>query len=131
MEWTPEYSVGESTLDDDHKSIIDLINRFDYVFSVEVKDGLMESVLDALIDYTKHHFEREEQYMRMIGYPGLKEHQASHKALEEELDDLYELFHSGNTGIATEISEFLGKWLREHILETDMAYRAFAEQKAS
>lgn len=130
MEWKPEYSVGEITLDNDHKIIIKLINRFDYAFSVEVTDNLMESVLDELIDYTKHHFEKEEEYMRMIGYPDLKEHQRSHQVLEKQLDDLYEKFHNGNTESAAQISEFLATWLADHILKTDQAYHAFAELKA-
>lgn len=129
MEWLPKYSVGESALDEDHKIIIDLINRVDYVFSVEVSDNLMDSVMDELVAYTKHHFEREEQYMRTIGYPGLKEHQKSHQALENELDELYERFHGGETNIAAAISEFLSNWLKKHILKIDMAYHAFAKQK--
>ena len=130
MEWKPEYSVGDITLDNDHKVIIDLINRFDYAFSVEVKDSLMESVLDELIDYTKFHFEREEKYMLKIDYPGLKEHQSIHEKLEKELDDLYEQFHGGDTDIAANISEFLGTWLREHILKADKDYNTFAEKNA-
>ena len=38
MEWNVSYSVGDANLDDDHKLIIDLINRFDYAFSVEAED---------------------------------------------------------------------------------------------
>jgi hemerythrin len=132
MEWKPEYSVGEDDLDDDHKIIIDLINRFDYAFSVEVEGDLIEHVLDELIDYTKFHFQREEEYMHSIGYPymALREHAEGHIVLEKQLDTYYETFHGCNTEIASDISEFLGLWLRSHILETDMKYKSHAEEKS-
>ena len=130
MEWKPEYSVGEKTLDKDHKIIFDQINRFETVFSVGVEDSLMESVLDDLSEYTKYHFKREEQYMRKMGYPGLEEHQSSHRALEKGLDELYEQFHGGDTLIPSIVSEFLNNWLQEHILKTDKEYSVFAEKKS-
>ncbi|MBT3884100.1 MAG: hemerythrin family protein [Rhodospirillaceae bacterium] len=133
MEWKAEFSVGNDGLDDDHKIIIDLISRFDYAYSVEVEGELIANVLDQLIAYTKYHFQREEEYMHRIAYPfrALKDHEARHQALEEQLDELYEAFHGGKTEIAADISEFLGTWLRGHILETDMKYKAHADKKSA
>ena len=133
MEWITRYSVGNDRLDDDHKIIIDLINRFDYAFSVEAEGDLIEHVLDQLIDYTKFHFQREEEYMHQIDYPfrERKEHEDAHVALEKQLEDFYEVFHGGNTDIAADISEFLGLWLRGHILQTDMKYKSHADKKSA
>ena len=130
MEWNVSYSVGDANLDNDHKSIVDLINRFDYAFSVEAEDGMLAYVLDELIEFTGHHFAREETYMHAIGYPNLafKDHQAEHEMLQTQLDEFYERFHAGDTELAEDISEFLGNWLRDHILGTDMRYKSFADK---
>ena len=120
--WAQEYSVGENNLDDDHKYLLQIINKI-YVNGKSMKREEAERCLSDLIAYAVRHFHREESHMRRIGFDGL----ARHKTLHDEFMVRAQQFHrefsgSGAPTVTDEVSKFLASWWKDHILHEDQRY---------
>lgn len=69
MAWNESLSVGVDQIDEQHK---ELFKRVDQLFEAGKNQKAKEYIgelLDFLDDYTKKHFQEEEQYMQRIQYP--------------------------------------------------------------
>lgn len=74
MEWSDKLSTGIGVFDADHKKLVGMVNnRYDAVQGGQGKETLGK-ILDGLIDYTKSHSGREEEYMTKHGYPDIVAH---------------------------------------------------------
>lgn len=123
MEWDEAYSVGVPTLDAQHRNLIRLINLLE---SGEAKGESLAAVLDALDRYVHEHFSEEERLMAAARYEDLEAHRAEHRAFAAWLDSVKTAYHSGGEAkyyIADTVNAYLKKWLAEHILVVDMAYK--------
>jgi len=127
--WTPEMSVGHDQLDADHQVLIELINRLSAGDSDDDRTSI-EFVIDELVQYTLMHFAREEALLEEIGYPELAEHRAAHAALAGRVEALRTRFCNGLSGrLGDDILDFLGNWLRDHILREDRGYAALLKER--
>ena len=114
-------SVGVKASDDDHKKLIDIVNRlYDGMKSGLGKD-VVGKVLDDLISYTKFHFAREEEFFVRTGYPAV-EHKEQHKLLVRQAEDLQSRYKSGENSVSLETLDFLKDWLTIHIQGSDKKY---------
>lgn len=121
--WTSNMSVGVKASDDDHKRLIDLLNKlYDGMKSGHGRD-VVGKVLDELVSYTKYHFAREEDFFDRTGYPA-DDHKKEHRELVEQAVSLQSRFKSGETVLSIETLDFLKNWLNNHILGTDKKYSA-------
>ena len=122
IEWRDEYSVGVPEMDQQHKGLIALINR---LTEEEHSTGMIAYVFDALDQYVKEHFRAEEALMRAAGYGDLKQHKKQHRDFEGWLRAVKQSHAAGASTfmLAETVNDFLRKWLIDHILKTDMAYK--------
>jgi hemerythrin-like metal-binding protein len=119
--WSDGLSVGVKASDDDHKELIEMLNRlFDGMRSRQGKE-VVGKVLDDLIAYTKFHFAREEAYFDKTEYPAA-EHKAQHRELVKQAEDLQARYKSGECALSVETLDFLKDWLTIHIQGTDKKY---------
>ena len=125
IEWTDAMSVGVPTLDRDHKILIGLINQLALKSNRDDR-ATIEIVLDELVGYTIAHFSREEAHLRRIGFPEAPRHHHIHARLAEQLRDIHKRYLDGGQGVGDEVLDFLGRWLRNHILEEDMRYNGYS-----
>lgn len=123
--WDPGMSVGEGTLDKDHRILIDLINQL--ARAHHRADGIvMEFVVDELYNYTVRHFQREEQYLQAGGYPHLAAHQTIHRQFAQNVSDIrQQFFRNFDPACALNLTDVLGNWLQKHILGADKEYQAY------
>ncbi|NQV21936.1 MAG: hypothetical protein HQ511_11025, partial [Rhodospirillales bacterium] len=56
------------------------------------------------------------------------EHRARHEALKEGLAELRARYDEDDPMALSDLAPFLNNWLQIHILEQDMAYKAFFEE---
>mgnify|MGYP003492147702 CR=1 FL=1 len=78
IEWTPNLSVGVTSIDQQHKTLFDKANElFEAGKNNKTKEFISE-MLDFLDAYTKQHFQSEEAYMRSINYPGYDDQKKLH-----------------------------------------------------
>jgi hemerythrin-like metal-binding protein len=128
VQWTADMSVGDAGLDDEHRSLIHLINQLS-IDQARYDRLTIELALDELTQYVDFHFSHEEQYMARIGYPGLEQHQRQHAALTRQVLTLrHRFFDALPDCLNNEIIDLLRGWLSNHILTADMAYRTFLDR---
>ncbi len=117
--WSPMLSTGVQEIDDQHKKLIDLVNKLnDAMRSGQGKEAL-GTVLADLVKYTVYHFGTEERLMGQHKYADAASHLAEHKKLVQDVSAFKAKFDSGNAMISTEIMTFLRDWLSKHIMQTD------------
>lgn len=123
IEWVECLSVGVTVLDDDHKVLIDLVNKYANAVS---RGSVLEvhAVFRELEHYTHYHFKREEELMEQCGYESLDEHKHHHEKLAMQLKAYQEDFAwNAMSGSADEIKKFLQSWLFCHVMQEDFRYR--------
>lgn len=124
--WLPAYSVNIPPIDEQHKSLFDLLNQLhDEIVVKKADHAVIGHALEELIQYTKTHFELEEQFLQSMQYPDIAKHKAKHEALTRKVMKLQQEFATGKTAMATEVMNFMLAWLTNHILRTDKRYAAF------
>jgi hemerythrin len=129
VDWTADLSVGVANLDADHKKLVELLNRVFVAAYAGVEEEVLEGVLAEVAAYTKEHFAREEAHLAQRFYPDLPAHKAEHDRLTAELAKISKrALDEREQGLSAEVSEFLRRWLVDHILDRDRAYAEFLKK---
>lgn len=121
--WREQLSVGNNIIDEDHKYLIEIINRVEVCLAKKDMYAL-KAELQRLHDYSLLHFDREEKIANAVGYqqtPGL--HQ-SHQALMEKLGKMQSDFVNAEQTWSPELTQgfadFLRNWLIDHVIKEDL-----------
>jgi hemerythrin-like metal-binding protein len=122
FKWLPEYSVHIKTIDDQHRELVNILNRLFIAVSKREGDKAIAGILDALMSYTQKHFALEERLMREANYRDLEPHMEEHRKLIEQLDTLCKKHLIEEKAIYFEMMGFLKTWLKEHIQGVDTKY---------
>ncbi len=121
IQWDKSLSVGIDSIDDDHKKLLNIINEFG-----DDQDKTREELtvlINELLDYTRYHFDREEEMMEANGYTRLEQHKKEHGQFIGKLMELGIMLDSEDVKTAREeTSQFLSMWLARHIRWADMDY---------
>ena len=113
---------GNTMVDDQHKQLIDAINKL--YRAIESGTGVEEAkkTLDFLAEYTTFHFGCEEALMKSKKFPLYTQHKKVHDAFIETVNGLYEVL--GKKGANEEFEQIVEKevtdWLINHIQGMDM-----------
>ncbi|CCQ74902.1 bacteriohemerythrin [Magnetospira sp. QH-2] len=87
--WKDSYLTGHPMIDRQHKQLLELANHL-YKAVHEQKDKLiLKEAFNALLLYTQHHFEAEEEAFAEQGFPLLDAHRELHTELVEEVRSLW------------------------------------------
>ena len=123
MVWNEKMSVDIASVDEQHKTLLEMLNDlFDGVQEGKAQETLA-TVLDGLIAYTTAHFQFEEEHFVQTGYPDTAAHKAEHDALTKQVLEIQARFKDGATGtLSLEVLNFLKNWLLNHIQVSDKAY---------
>lgn len=125
LSWKDEYAIGVESIDEQHRHLFEIGNRaYELLkdeFCIDKYDKVAE-ILDELEEYTRYHFESEEQYMQEIEYQGYfmqkVEHDKFLKTIEEEKSKLAELDEVTDKDIENILS-LVFEWVLNHILKRD------------
>lgn len=130
FEWDQALDVGVEAMNQQHRTLIKLMDTVYRKNHESVgKAELLKSIY-AMMDYTRQHFQDEEQYMHSLGFTGLDAHKRLHLNLLADLVRFIEDFeHSHNEQISDDFTIFLKFWLSTHIRGIDARYGQFAEQQ--
>ena len=121
IKWEDKYSVNVSIIDEQHKKLIDIINKAITAKQHNNPEALSEILYDMTI-YAQEHFKTEEAYMKEFEYPEYQSHKNEHtdfciKALVYGNRET-----KGDYQITDDILEYLQQWLVGHIQITDKKY---------
>ncbi|HEY0837591.1 MAG TPA: bacteriohemerythrin [Azospirillum sp.] len=126
--WQDSFGVGHADIDADHKRLFELFNEFVTAVNDNRADSDIESVLVDLLEYTDHHFDREERLMREHGYPDYATHKTMHDTFVRQVHDVNNALDAGGEQGAFVLG-FLGKWLSGHILGVDKKLGAYLRER--
>ncbi|RZI42822.1 bacteriohemerythrin [Herbaspirillum sp. HC18] len=124
FEWGDDMSVGSAMIDDDHRTLIGLVNELHTATSRGEGRDVVGGIIEALITYTRDHFQREEHHMTALRYSKLAEHKRQHKELLEKVLDMQAKFITGHVTVAAQVSTLLRDWLSIHIRREDKEFAA-------
>jgi len=128
IEWSDKFSVGLNLIDEQHKRLIDIINVMIENSHSEFDKEIISKTLHELVEYAIYHFNDEEKLMMENSYPDYEDHKEMHDEFKIKIVS----YHSGNVNIeniGTTILEYLRSWLIGHILQEDMKYKIFFDEK--
>jgi len=120
--WKDEYSVGVKMLDDDHKKLIDLLNQFRTAYDYHTSHRFEKESLDALVAYTRFHFQREEELLEQHDYADVESHKEQHRRMIEQVERFVDLYNEQGHDALEQVADFLSDWLINHINGTDKQY---------
>ena len=61
--WKSEYETGITEVDNQHKQLVDILNKLYEAMAVGKGKDVLESIFNELTSYTLTHFSTEEKYM--------------------------------------------------------------------
>ena len=130
IDWTNDFETGIVQVDDQHRKLVEIVNKFDDATKRGKGSRVMNEILTDLLSYTAEHFVDEEKLMEDAEYPKLKQHKSQHRQLLQKVERLQFEFDQQGKRITVEVREFLKYWLINHILKEDKAYVPTLMQKS-
>ena len=108
--------MGDSSLDAEHKQIIENIDQL-YLPMQGRKPGLAaERLVNTLMERTRTHFEHEEDRLKEVAYTYTSDHKVLHDAMIQRMLDVQSQLMSLTP---SEVLQFLRDWWLEHIQVED------------
>jgi hemerythrin-like metal-binding protein len=125
LNWNESLSVKINSIDDQHKKLIELINKFYEQVSHRTNDENISILIKGMKEYTQMHFDYEERYMQQFSYPEYTAHKREHDLFIAKVADVEEKFSKGKVILSFEITSFLKDWIKNHIQGSDKKYTDF------
>lgn len=122
MEWSSDLDVGVERMNDEHKDILDLMNRISDAAENGQSGPPVIALVDQLAQVTIDHFRDEEAFMASINYEGLTTHKLIHQDLLKKYGEFADLIRADNGQLPHKFLMFLKLWLTAHIKGIDMKY---------
>ncbi len=121
MEWNNNLDVGVNDMNNQHKKILDLMNKMYDSYKNGDAFESYEPYLDELRSFTVQHFKEEEEFMESINFEGIAGHKQIHASLLETFQNHYDEI-KGSKSLNDKFCAFLKLWLSAHIQGIDVKY---------
>lgn len=128
--WRDAMSVGNGTLDSDHKVLFAIINEFE----ASPNFAKAETAAKKLYKYTQEHFRREESLQQMMRYPEADTHRDEHARILDALTTMIKTHFLQKTGdedptqAIAGLTELMRRWIVDHVMTTDRKMKPFLGQ---
>ena len=130
--WREAMSVDGGLIDNDHRSLIGIINEFGTVAPGLTARQQLESLLIKLENYTRRHFRREEELQRSINFAHSEAHHQQHLDLIDRLAKIRSCLAASQqadlAAVHKQTTRLLHHWLVEHIIKSDLQMKPLAHQ---
>ncbi|HET6450350.1 MAG TPA: bacteriohemerythrin, partial [Spirochaetia bacterium] len=120
--WTDELRVNVKEIDDQHRTLVGMINALHRSLVEANGRGAQRKAIDGMVEYAATHFKLEESYMRKFRYEKMAAHVKEHEAFTAKAHELRERSRDAKFILTLEILEFLRTWLQRHIMGVDRQY---------
>jgi len=129
-EWSSLLETGHETIDSQHKEIFAAVNSFAEACENGKGKEEIEKTLAFLVEYTKKHFQDEENIQREYNFPDYERHRRAHLDFFKKVHWLVGRYQvEGPTeALLREILTTVGDWLLHHIKSDDFVVAAFVRQ---
>ncbi len=124
--WTDDYSVGDGTIDNDHRGLFAAVNELEQAANTGAGPDEVGRIVVYLVRYVNEHFQREERLMHDCGYPDIAEHRDRHRQFSQKVYAIEQIHRVDPESInLAELVEFLRGWLVRHILGSDRDFAPY------
>ncbi len=108
--------LGHAQMDAVHEELVQRLER-----AAACRDAKSLGVeLDRLIEHSRDHFEREEEWMSQIAFPMITEHRAEHRQLLAEMEMMRRRLRPLTLPLVLSfVRERLPEWLALHLVRMD------------
>ncbi len=121
--WEEKYNIGIPIIDEQHRGIVTTINSLHFGINNNYFSETFAPFVEMITDYTRIHFQIEENFMEQID-PAFA---AGHRELHDKL--LSQLMFTGHKSqYDKDPKEFLGflkNWWINHICNEDLMFRNY------
>jgi hemerythrin len=139
FDWRPGYDLNIETMDDQHHSIVEAVNRtheelrapvnaFTATTATTPSTSALPQSLKDLEAAISNHFSAEEKFMSTIGFPRFKEHQLRHAELNEAVSALFQKDLPPRNQIRP-LLIFIKGWFLDHSQNADREYVTYLKSK--
>ena len=84
MTWTDALSVGSAEIDNQHKKLIELVNRLHDAMRTGQGHETLTGIFEEVLAYTDYHFKTEERIFNPLDYPQKLSHLHQHQDLLDQ-----------------------------------------------
>jgi len=128
LEWNAEFETGVPEMDQQHRKLFNLVNRF----YTALKQGDKDRAKEILMDFSGmlfNHLRDEEKFMERIGYPELEDHIRLHRSLVSMVKEVRDDFERNDPKAFSQSLSLIMSWLLTHIKKSDRKYGMFLQGK--
>jgi len=129
INWDGSLSVNVGEIDQQHKKLVGMINELDDAMRQGKGKDVLGKIINDLNAYTATHFKTEEDYFGRFAYPETVSHKKEHVYFVQKTSEIKNGFANGKLALSIDVMDFLGKWLKDHIMGTDKKYSKFFNEK--
>jgi hemerythrin len=124
-EWDESMSTGVEDLDNEHRTLIQWVNRLSDAVEAGTAEAEVPKILAFLGTYAARHFAHEEECMVRFRCPAGEANRKAHEQFNVQFTVLKnECLKDGVTPErVAKLQGALGSWLAEHIMKVDVALR--------
>ncbi len=125
VEWNQKYEIGVDFIDEQHRSLVRLINELHAGLQDRYGDRpkAFEKAAHQAVEYVKTHFSAEENWMKLTGFAGYDRQRAEHAQFVKQLIECSRAFKPHDLRPAFAFVKFLAEWLMSHIAIEDNNFR--------
>lgn len=118
--WNGNFETGLQDIDDQHRVLVDILNRLAWHFASSSSEEDGSHLLDELLAYASYHFEYEEGvWEKSLGLSEIsRNHHDSHQMFFARIKTLRQS-EAPQEEVLAELFDYLTRWLAFHILESD------------
>lgn len=123
IDWKENLTLGISSIDDQHKILIDLIAQLQIAVRENRTKKQIKTLLKAAVDYSEYHFGVEERNFASFKYSDSAAHASIHRDLTAEIKAIQDEYNtkSADTVDYVKVQSFAQK-LTSHFVEEDSKY---------
>lgn len=127
--WSDALAIGVPEIDRQHRYLVDSIDEARRTLPEQPSSEQVEQLTRELLAYAIYHFETEEILMQDHGYGDADRHRQQHRDFSARVIALRDELRAGRPVSRAELLDFLGEWLRHHIMHTDRGLGEFLREK--
>ena len=125
IKWNDSYSVGNTEMDEQHKKLLEIINKLFKSFKEGNAQEILQNILEEMINYANFHLNAEEKLLFKYNYPEKEHHETLHQSFRDKTEELKLILNKESKDAHYQLIEYLKDWWTNHILIEDMKYSGF------
>lgn len=129
VKWRESYETGIESMDNQHKTLLDLINQLYSILRDHRGNEEVSKIIDVCLTYAQKHLHDEEQLLIKNEYQDLQEQLDHHAQFIETVNALQNKLADSPDTVVPELYTYLRTWWISHIVGIDKKYGPYLQEK--